>query len=73
MEFTEFMDGQDPGTPVRSGVLEHGPIPEYYAAKVDIAALLAELEEGEVLAGGARHGRRRAQAPGPASTSCGRC
>nr|WP_261951247.1 GntR family transcriptional regulator [Streptomyces nigrescens] len=45
----EFMYGQDPGAPVRSGVPEHGRIPKYYAAKVEIAALLAELGEGEVL------------------------
>ncbi|BDM67016.1 GntR family transcriptional regulator [Streptomyces nigrescens] len=43
------MYGQDPGAPVRSGVPEHGRIPKYYAAKVEIAALLAELGEGEVL------------------------
>lgn len=93
------MYGQDPGAPARPGVPEDGRIPEYYAVKVDIAALLAELGEGEVLpterepaarfevsretlgqarrelvlgaaaAGGARHGRRRAQGPRPASTS----
>ncbi|MFG2829692.1 GntR family transcriptional regulator [Streptomyces sp. NPDC048434] len=45
----EFPYGQDPGAPVRSGIPEHGRIPKYYAAKVDIAALLAELGEGEVL------------------------
>ncbi|MFI1351217.1 hypothetical protein ACH4UR_33805 [Streptomyces lydicus] len=41
----EFPYGQDPGAPVRSGIPEHGRIPKYYAAKVEIAALLAELGE----------------------------
>ncbi len=45
----EFPYGQDPGAPIRSGVPEHGRIPKYYAAKVEIAALLAELGEGEPL------------------------
>ncbi|MGX1854121.1 GntR family transcriptional regulator [Streptomyces sp. NPDC055299] len=45
----EFPYGQDPGAPVRSGIPEHGRIPKYYAAKVDIAALLEELGEGGVL------------------------
>ncbi|MEU7634598.1 MULTISPECIES: GntR family transcriptional regulator [unclassified Streptomyces] len=45
----EFPYGQDPGAPVRSGIPEHGRIPKYYAAKVEIAALLAELGEGEPL------------------------
>ncbi|MCK7627949.1 GntR family transcriptional regulator [Streptomyces sp. RS10V-4] len=45
----EFPYGQDPGAPVRSGIPEHGRIPKYYAAKVDLAALLAELGEGEPL------------------------
>ncbi|MEJ8648267.1 GntR family transcriptional regulator [Streptomyces sp. MS1.AVA.3] len=45
----EFPYGQDPGAPIRSGVPEHGRIPKYYAAKVEIAALLEELGEGEVL------------------------
>lgn len=42
----EFLYGQDPGAPARPGVPEHGRIPKYYAAKVDIAAPLAELGEG---------------------------
>lgn len=45
----EFPYGQDPGAPIRSGVPEHGRLPKYYAAKVEIAALLAELGEGELL------------------------
>ncbi|MER6052346.1 GntR family transcriptional regulator [Streptomyces sp. NPDC001793] len=45
----EFPYGQDPGAPVRSGIPEHGRIPKYYAAKVDLAALLEELGEGEPL------------------------
>ncbi|AIA03808.1 GntR family transcriptional regulator [Streptomyces noursei] len=45
----DFPYGQDPGAPVRSGIPEHGRIPKYYAAKVEIAALLAELGEGEPL------------------------
>ncbi|WP_407547772.1 GntR family transcriptional regulator [Streptomyces sp. Pv4-95] len=45
----EFPYGQDPGAPIRSGIPEHGRIPKYYAAKVEIAALLEELGEGEVL------------------------
>ncbi|MFI1202079.1 GntR family transcriptional regulator [Streptomyces sp. NPDC020883] len=45
----EFPYGQDPGAPVRSGIPEHGRIPKYYAAKVDLAALLKELGEGEPL------------------------
>jgi GntR family transcriptional regulator len=45
----DFPYGQHPGVPIRSGIPEHGRIPKYYAAKVDIAALLDELGEGEVL------------------------
>ncbi|MFE7317185.1 GntR family transcriptional regulator [Streptomyces sp. NPDC057555] len=45
----EFPYGQDPGAPIRSGIPEHGRIPKYYAAKVELAALLAELGEGEPL------------------------
>lgn len=42
----DFPYGQHPGAPIRSGIPEHGRIPKYYAAKVDIAALLDELGEG---------------------------
>ncbi|MCB5910288.1 GntR family transcriptional regulator [Streptomyces pinistramenti] len=45
----EFPYGQEPGAPIRSGIPEHGRIPKYYAAKVGIAALLAESAEGEPL------------------------
>ncbi|MFJ9413887.1 GntR family transcriptional regulator [Streptomyces sp. NPDC101227] len=45
----EYEYGQEPGAPIRSGVPEHGRIPKYYAAKVEIAALLTELGEGEPL------------------------
>ncbi|MFI0907546.1 hypothetical protein ACH4TE_29120 [Streptomyces sioyaensis] len=45
----EFPYGQDPAAPIRSGTPEHGRIPQYYAAKVEIAALLEELGEDEVL------------------------
>ncbi|WP_043264482.1 GntR family transcriptional regulator [Streptomyces sp. CT34] len=45
----EFPYGQEPGAPIRSGIPEHGRIPKYYAAKVEIAALLSELGEGEPL------------------------
>ncbi|MFG2137161.1 GntR family transcriptional regulator [Streptomyces sp. NPDC048650] len=45
----EFSYGQEPGAPVRSGIPEHGRIPKYYAAKVEIAELLEELGEGEPL------------------------
>ncbi|TJZ55987.1 GntR family transcriptional regulator [Streptomyces piniterrae] len=45
----EYPYGQDPGAPIRSGVPEHGRIPKYYAAKVEIAALIQELGEGELL------------------------
>ncbi|QHC20912.1 GntR family transcriptional regulator [Streptomyces sp. GS7] len=45
----EFPYGQEPGAPIRSGIPEHGRIPKYYAAKVEIAALLTELGEGEPL------------------------
>ncbi|MFJ9410910.1 GntR family transcriptional regulator [Streptomyces sp. NPDC101393] len=45
----EFLYGQHPGAPVRSGIPEHGRIPKYYAAKVEIAALLEELGEGGLL------------------------
>ncbi|OKI04498.1 GntR family transcriptional regulator [Streptomyces sp. CB02923] len=45
----DFPNGQEPGAPIRSGIPEHGRIPKYYAAKVHIAALLAELGEGEAL------------------------
>ncbi|MFI7098503.1 GntR family transcriptional regulator [Streptomyces sp. NPDC050161] len=45
----EFPYGQEPGAPIRSGIPEHGRIPKYYAAKVGIAALLADADEGEPL------------------------
>ncbi|KPC64900.1 GntR family transcriptional regulator [Streptomyces chattanoogensis] len=45
----EYEYGQEPGAPVRAGIPEHGRIPKYYAAKVEIAALLKELGEGEPL------------------------
>ncbi|MFD7103679.1 GntR family transcriptional regulator [Streptomyces celluloflavus] len=45
----EYPYGQEPGAPIRSGIPEHGRIPKYYAAKVEIAALLDELGEGEAL------------------------
>ncbi|MFF4606724.1 GntR family transcriptional regulator [Streptomyces sp. NPDC001339] len=45
----EFPYGQDPGAPIRFGVPEHGRVPKYYAAKVEIAALLEELGEGGAL------------------------
>ncbi|MFK8846856.1 GntR family transcriptional regulator [Streptomyces sp. Ac-502] len=45
----DYPNGQEPGAPIRSGIPEHGRIPKYYAAKVRIEALLAELGEGEAL------------------------
>ncbi|MFH7595147.1 GntR family transcriptional regulator [Streptomyces racemochromogenes] len=38
-----------PGSPVRSGIPEHGRIPKYYAVKARIADLLDELGEGGAL------------------------
>ncbi|MFI8392478.1 GntR family transcriptional regulator [Streptomyces sp. NPDC085540] len=38
-----------PGSPVRSGIPEHGRIPKYYAVKARIAELLDELGEGGAL------------------------
>ncbi|KWT58115.1 GntR family transcriptional regulator [Streptomyces albus subsp. albus] len=45
----DYPNGQEPGAPIRSGIPEHGRIPKYYAAKVQLEALLAELGEGEAL------------------------
>lgn len=38
-----------PGSPVRSGIPEHGRIPKYYAVKAQVADLLDELGEGGTL------------------------
>lgn len=38
-----------PGSPVRSGIPEHGRIPKYYAVKARISELLDELGEGGAL------------------------
>ncbi|GAA3101063.1 hypothetical protein GCM10020254_53290 [Streptomyces goshikiensis] len=38
-----------PGSPVRSGIPEHGRVPKYYAVKARIAELLDELGEGGLL------------------------
>ncbi|MEU2787767.1 GntR family transcriptional regulator [Streptomyces sp. NPDC007100] len=45
----DYPNGQEPGAPIRSGIPEHGRIPKYYAAKVQLTALLAELGEGQAL------------------------
>ncbi|CAM5410904.1 MULTISPECIES: GntR family transcriptional regulator [Streptomyces] len=45
----DYPNGQEPGAPIRSGIPEHGRIPKYYAAKVQLETLLAELGEGEAL------------------------
>ncbi|MFH8409491.1 GntR family transcriptional regulator [Streptomyces sp. NPDC018019] len=45
----DYPNGQEPGAPIRSGIPEHGRIPKYYAAKVQVESLLAELGEGEAL------------------------
>ncbi|WP_030674550.1 GntR family transcriptional regulator [Streptomyces rimosus] len=45
----DYPNRQEPGAPIRSGIPEHGRIPKYYAAKVQLGALLAELGEGEAL------------------------
>lgn len=41
-----YPDDQAPGSPVRSGIPEHGRIPKYCAVKAKAAALLDELGEG---------------------------
>lgn len=43
------LQGHRPGSPVRSGIPEHGRIPKYYAVKARIAELLDELGEGGTL------------------------
>ncbi|MDI3386935.1 GntR family transcriptional regulator [Streptomyces sp. B-S-A8] len=45
----DYPSEQQPGAPVRAGVPEHGRIPKYYAVKTQIASLLDELGEGELL------------------------
>lgn len=45
----EYPNDQAPGAPIRAGVPEHGRIPKYYAVKTQVAALLDELGEGELL------------------------
>ncbi|WP_165985433.1 GntR family transcriptional regulator [Streptomyces sp. YIM 98790] len=40
---------QDGNAPVRAGVPEHGRVPKYYAVKIRLDELLAELGEGEPL------------------------
>ncbi|MEU7482965.1 GntR family transcriptional regulator [Streptomyces sp. NPDC042319] len=45
----DYPKDQAPGAPIRAGIPEHGRIPKYYAAKVRIGELLAELGEGETL------------------------
>ncbi|GAA1153703.1 GntR family transcriptional regulator [Kitasatospora gansuensis] len=38
-----------PGSPIRSGIPEHGRVPKYYAVKAELEALLDELGEGGAL------------------------
>ncbi|MEU6294703.1 GntR family transcriptional regulator [Streptomyces erythrochromogenes] len=45
----ENLQGHRAGSPVRSGIPEHGRIPKYYAVKARIAELLDELGEGGTL------------------------
>ena len=45
----DYPNDQAPGAPVRSGIPEHGRIPEYYAVKAQIAVLLDELGEGGLI------------------------
>ncbi|MCN9240623.1 GntR family transcriptional regulator [Streptomyces sp. RY43-2] len=45
----DYPNNQDPGSPVRSGIPEHGRIPKYYAVKARIAELLDELGEGGLI------------------------
>ncbi len=45
----EYPNYQAPGAPIRAGVPEHGRVPKYYAVKTRVAALIAELGEGEPL------------------------
>ncbi|WP_327376153.1 GntR family transcriptional regulator [Streptomyces sp. NBC_01216] len=42
----DYPNDQAPGSPVRSGIPEHGRIPKYYAVKAKVAALIDELGEG---------------------------
>ncbi|MET9435159.1 GntR family transcriptional regulator [Streptomyces sp. NPDC006551] len=45
----DYPNDQAPGSPVRSGIPEHGRIPKYYAVKARVASLLDELGEGGLL------------------------
>ncbi|MGP3923574.1 hypothetical protein [Streptomyces sp. 8N616] len=42
---------QAPGAPVRSGIPEHGRVPESYAARNRLSALLDELDRFPCLTG----------------------
>jgi GntR family transcriptional regulator len=45
----DYPNDQAPGSPVRSGIPEHGRIPKYYAVKARVAVLIDELGEGGTL------------------------
>ncbi|MER5603563.1 GntR family transcriptional regulator [Streptomyces sp. NPDC002265] len=45
----DYPNDQAPGAPVRSGIPEHGRIPKYYAVKAEIAVLVDELGEGNLI------------------------
>ncbi|TQK44800.1 regulatory GntR family protein [Streptomyces sp. SLBN-118] len=45
----DYPNDRAPGAPVRSGIPEHGRIPEYYAVKAHISLLIEELGEGGLL------------------------
>jgi GntR family transcriptional regulator len=49
VDYGDHPNGRPPGAPVRSGVPEHGRVPEYYAAKAHVASLVDELGEGQAL------------------------
>ncbi|MFE9254760.1 GntR family transcriptional regulator [Streptomyces sp. NPDC006879] len=46
---TSRLHAFSPGSPIRSGIPEHGRIPKYYAVKARIAVLVDELGEGGLL------------------------